>query len=543
MSQSSPTLPSWQKSFQQIMEWLEKSLKSPALPGEESLLSQKVVQLTADSRQLDAQSVFIALPGFHAHGLDFIQPETACVAVLTPATELAEVQAKIQQLRQQGHCVLEVTGLAEQLGVLANWFYNAPSQKLEVIGITGTNGKTSTAFYAAQLLASQGTKVALMGTLGCGFLGDLQPSANTTPDGVTVHRLLAQFAAEGAEAVVMEVSSHAIALGRIDSVQFHTLALTQVTRDHLDFHGSEQQYHETKKQLFLNHGRTAKHWVVNAEDSVGQAVIQACQKRSAGEKTPDCLRYAVSVKEVLSGSVDLSCEQLQFLPQGLKGVVKLAGLRQACQVNLLGQFNVENLLCALGIVWVQNDGDAVSLMQKLSHRLLELQPVTGRMQRVVLGACAAAENLPVVVIDYAHTPDGLAQALKAFRQHLPNARLTCVFGCGGDRDRGKRPLMGSVAYRLADQVVVTSDNPRCEPPEQIIAEILQGIEAVENVQVIEDRAAAIEQAIAQARPGEGVLIAGKGHETIQQFCEESLYFSDWEVAVQALQKREVTGAN
>jgi len=189
VSQGSPTLPSWQKSFQQIIEWLEKSLKSPVLPREKSLLRQKVVQLTTDSRKLNAQSVFIALPGFHAHGLDFIQPETACVAILTPATELAEAQAKIQQLRQLGHCVLEVSGLTDQLGALANWFYNAPSLKLTVTGITGTNGKTSAAFYAAQLLASQGKKVALIGTLGNGFLGDMQSSANTTPDVVTVTQL------------------------------------------------------------------------------------------------------------------------------------------------------------------------------------------------------------------------------------------------------------------------------------------------------------------------------------------------------------------
>ena len=520
VSKNDAMAPSWRKSFQQIAEWL--GINDEGIDGD-------VWQLTTDSRQLTANAVFIALPGTQAHGLDFIKGNTTCVAILTPDEATAEIQTKIQMLRAQGQRVLKVKGLSERLGAFAHWFYNAPSARLAVIGITGTNGKTSTAFYTAQLLQASGMPTAVIGTLGCGFLEGLTPSLNTTPEVVTVHRLLAEFAQKGAEAVVMEVSSHAIALGRIEAVQFHTLALTQVTRDHLDFHGSEANYQATKKQLFLKYGHSAKRWVVNVSDAVGQAICEA-------QKGNTCLKYAAFDKGGDSEAIDLSCEHMQFLPSGICGSVKFSGVRENCQLHLLGAFNIENVLCAIGIVSGQTQDTLADFLPKLARHLKALQPVAGRMQRIDLQT-QEASKLPIVVIDYAHTPDGLTQALSAFRQHLPNVKLTCVFGCGGDRDRGKRPLMGAIAERLADQIVITSDNPRCESPMGIIEEIVQGLQHPEAAQIIEDRARAIEWAICQAQPGEGVLIAGKGHETTQQFCKEKIYFSDEAVAKAALQKR------
>jgi len=535
----------WQKSVQQIVQQLGKRLKSPPPLEDVRFLNQKVGHLTLDSRLLTADSILIALPGSQAHGLDFVQEDMPCVAILTPATDSATEQVKIRQLRQQGQVVLEVEDLVAYLADLADWFYQSPSQKVAVVGITGTNGKTSTAFYTAQLLASQGQKVALIGTLGYGFLEDLEAGANTTPDVVRLQRLLAQFALEGADFVVMEVSSHAIALGRIARVQFQVLALTQVTRDHLDFHGSEQAYRAVKKQLFLHYGLTAKFWVLNQADVVGQALIEALAK-DWPEPTPkpQCLCYAADHFSAMP-AVDLWCTDLVFLPQGLAAKLHFRDQSVSCQLPLLGAFNVENLLCALGCALggiLSEPSNAQANKVQLAdweQAFLDLRPVTGRMQSVVL---KAAVPLPVVVIDYAHTPDALAQALQAFRQHLPQVRLSCVFGCGGERDQGKRALMGQVAVQYADQVVITTDNPRCESPQQIIEQILAGIanmnrEHSASVQVIEDRAEAIQWAIQHAEPNEGVLIAGKGHEQYQQFCQHRVYFSDEAVARLAMQKR------
>ena len=515
----------WNKPLHAVLEKLQILSKSP-VPLVENMPDKVVSELTTDSRTLEKegeQTFFIALPGLHAHGLNYISADTPVVAVLTPQTEDAEILNKIESLRQQGVGVIEVPNLEALLAELADWFYDSPSKQLQAIGITGTNGKTSTAFYTAQLLEAQGIQTALIGTLGLGFISDLKPSPNTTPEVVTVHRQLAHFALAGAKAVVMEVSSHAVALGRIDRVQFAVQALTQVTRDHLDFHGSEAAYRQTKKQFFEQVAASQSQvcWVVNSEDELGQSLI------SLAESLPNvaCLSYG------LNRTAMLHCKGWQFEPNGLQGSVVFKQQCVPCQVSLLGRFNAENVLCALGSV-LSLDSDFQVAVSSLSN----LQPVTGRMQRVKATSVEQPKNQPQVVVDYAHTPDGLRQALLAFRQHLSanNPPLTVVFGCGGERDQGKRPLMGAVAAELADCVVVTADNSRCEETAQIMADILQGIPKQTEVHVIEDRREAIVWAIQHTAKEGGVLIAGKGHETKQQFCGYSEPFSDIEVAQAAL---------
>ena len=378
--------------------------------------------------------------------------------------------------------VIAVLGLVEHIGVIASRFYDHPSQDLTVIGITGTNGKTSCAHFTAQAMNMLDLKTAIIGTVGNGFPGELKESSHTTPDAIGLQKLFAELKAEGAAAVVMEVSSHALEQGRVSSVDFDYALLTNLSRDHLDYHGSMDAYGAAKAKLFRDF--SLKKAILNTDDPFGRQLM--ADNAVQGQK--------VSVGRT-QGDYRLAAYRLAL--HGIEAELKMAEGGFSFCSRLIGEFNLDNLLLVIAVLVEQgfSRSDVV-------YALSKLESVPGRMQTVV------AADKPLVIIDYAHTPDALEKALQAVRAHTAGT-LWCVFGCGGDRDVGKRELMGEIADKFADHLVVTSDNPRSEQPEQIIHMIEGGIS--QHIPAIEsDRAEAIRLAILQASPEDVVLIAGKG---------------------------------
>lgn len=450
----------------------------------ESDFNAEDVQLAGlfmDSRAVVENSVFVAIQGEINHGLAFLEQAIKQGAVCVLSDQPV-----------QGDCSIPVIvdeGLKYKLSALAKWFYDDPSSRVKLIGVTGTNGKTSTVHYLAQLL-SENAKVAIMGTLGNGIIGSLKPTANTTLETLALNHFLYEFVRQGVDYVVMEVSSHAIALGRIAGLKFEVLALTQVTRDHLDFHETEQHYRQSKKDLFLNYH--AEYWVLNSDDTLG------------GELTKESVTAEILTYAKYREDAHLFFKQLKFNVHGFSGQCFYDSQCYEINVSLMGEFNAENLLCALGICMVL--GVSWSQIESVQKRL---KPVAGRMEPVYFS--------PSVLVDYAHTPDALKSVLIAVKQHLSSledARLWVVFGCGGNRDQGKRSLMGQIAENLADRVVVTDDNPRYENPEKITEDILQGMTTTPLV--IHNRSQAIQFVAQEALPSDIVVVAGKGHEDYQE---------------------------
>lgn len=476
---------------------------------------QALSHLVTDSRQASPDCVFIGLSGTQGHGVDFAQnaiEKGACVILAEKQPGLVNMPSFFTATNNMGKekrvPVLWVEQLSIQCAELASHFYDHPSQRIKVIGVTGTNGKTSTTHYIAQLLSAMGQKVALLGTLGNGWLNDLAPSPNTTLEVVSLNRWLANFVDQQADVVVMEVSSHAISMGRIEGIYFCGLALTQVTRDHLDFHQTERHYQDTKKQLFTDYPSNFQ--VLNLDDVIGQ---ECAEMTSVGQK----IGYAQS-----DANADLFALEVMFTAQGLKGTLMLNHQPIRFDVPLMGQFNLENMLCAIGVV-MGLGGQPKQIEQALNH----LQAVPGRMQ------CLKRDGLPTVIIDYAHTPDALQALLKAVSAHLthPDQTLWVIFGCGGNRDQGKRPLMGVVAETFADKVVITDDNPRFESPADIARQIVSGMKSA--YQVIHDRADAVYLTLKQACPQDVVVLAGKGHESTQEVAGQKIAMQDERLVKQA----------
>lgn len=498
--------------------------------------------LQIDSREVRQNDVFIAMQGVRHHGLDFIaqfkqqnqqqQPQMIIAdKALTPAQQQACNNMDCQ--------VVVVKSLQKKLGALAAWFYDDPSHELKVVGITGTNGKTSSAFFTAQWLTALGEKVALMGTLGNGLLTALQPSVNTTPNPVVVHKSLRAYQQMGVTWVVMEVSSHALVLERVQGVRFATVALTQVSRDHLDFHGSEKAYQQAKECLFTEY--FYHHAVVNLSDPLGKRLYEKLRAQT------NVWGYEGHCSTHLNRHAQLACQQLQFTPQGFQLMAWLQATgaetpwqSYACKAHLLGAFNVENILCAASILLVNgfkaeqvfaNTQKLVAVpgrMQQLEHRPAEQATATTKTR---VGA-RGPKNL-TILIDFAHTPDALRNVLQSVQVHGQNkAQRVIIFGCGGDRDVGKRPLMGAVAEQLAEQIVVTSDNPRSEPPDQIANAILKGMQYPDQACVELDRKQAIWQTLERLALKSTpffVVIAGKGHENTQESNGVKMPFSDMAV--------------
>jgi UDP-N-acetylmuramoyl-L-alanyl-D-glutamate--2,6-diaminopimelate ligase len=463
----------------------------------------RICGLSLDSRQVRPGEAFVALRGTRTHGITFAAEAVARGAALV----LAEAPAVAGFT--PGVPVLWIDELHARLGEIAARHYGHPSRALRIVGVTGTNGKTSTVQLITQALARLGHASASIGTLGAGLYGALDEGERTTPDAISVQRLLARFRDQGAQYVAMEVSSHALEQGRVGAVDFAVAAFTNLTRDHLDYHGTMEAYGAAKARLFAWPGLKAA--AINVDDAFGRELVarlpgsvRAWRTSAAG--APDA--------QVTARAIATSAEGLAFdlrTPWG----------EHAIRSALLGRFNVENLLIVIACLGALGEPFA-----RIVEAVEALTPVNGRMNRL-----GGDGRHPLVVVDYAHTPDALEQALTALRAHCAG-RLVCVFGCGGERDAGKRPQMGAIAERLADVAIVTDDNPRGESGDAIVAQIRAGMRRPATVE--RDRAAAIGMAIAQAGPDDVVLVAGKGHETYQEGAGGKRPFDDLAVARTAL---------
>ena len=463
--------------------------------------------ITADSRRVAPSIAFAAYPGTQRDGRDFIDDAIArgAAAVLWEADGYAwDARRRVPQAG--------VTALRDRVGLLASVIYGHPSRALWMVGVTGTNGKTSCAHWTAQALARCGRRAAVVGTLGNGILGsDPAAARNTTPDACELHEMLAAWRAEGAEAVAMEVSSHGLDQGRVNGVAFKVALFTNLTRDHLDYHRTMEAYAAAKARLFDWPGLECA--VVNAGDDFGRELIAKLRARGAR-----VLAYGAP-------DADIVATRVEATPAGMTIAVATPAGSGTIATGLTGAFNVDNLLGVTGVLLASRIA--------LADALAALGRVTappGRMERLGGGA------LPTVVIDYAHSPDALAKVLAALRPALgAHGELVCVFGCGGDRDRGKRSEMGAIAAQIADRVVVTSDNPRSEDPQAIARDIVAGIPPGFRALTVDvDRARAVGAAIAAANPGDVVVVAGKGHEAYQEIAGVRRPYSDRAVAAAAL---------
>ena len=473
--------------------------------------------LSADSRSIEPGNLFVAYPGFRVDGRRYISDAVTrgAAAVIwdvadgfMPPLDLPVPHLPAERVR-------------ELSGDLADELFGQPSARLWVAGVTGTNGKTTVSQWLARALALLGERCGVIGTLGSGFPEHLRPAVNTTPDAIAVHRTLAELLTQNAAAVTMEVSSIGLDQGRVNGVRFDAVLLTNLTRDHLDYHGSMENYAHAKSRLFDLPGAAVA--VLNLDDAFG--LTEARRLTEAGRDVIGYTRVASNADAVPAARV-LIGEGVHDAGGGLRFTLRWGGERCEVQVRLVAAFNVSNLLAVAGALLSRGTS-----LDEVGRVLSRLTPPEGRMQ-VIGGVCE-----PLVVVDYAHTPDALSKVLEAVREtaQTRGGRLVCVFGCGGDRDPGKRPLMGEVARELADRVVLTSDNPRGEDPRTILAEIMAGVG--EGAECIVDRAEAIARAIGEAAADDVGLIAGKGHESYQEVAGVRHPFSDAEQARQALAGR------
>jgi len=471
------------------------------------------VGVCADSRQLSPRELFLAFPGATSDGRRFI-PDAAgrgAAAVLWEKAGFAWDETL-------DLANLPVEGLQGLAGHLAHELCGRPSEKLWLAGVTGTNGKTSVSQWLAVALTRLGRKCAVIGTLGNGFPGHLAPSANTTPDAVALHRALAGFLGQGAEAAAMEVSSIGLHQGRVNGAAISAAAFTNLSRDHLDYHGTLEAYAATKALLFETPG--LEYAVLNLDDAFGRDMAHRLAGSSVGRIGYSLSRDSADLEELVWA------KGIQATRLGQRFTLCLGGQEMPVDVALVGRFNLENLLCVAGLLRAAGVSPA-----DIAYVLPQLTPPLGRMQ--MLGG----DGEPLVVVDYAHTPDALEKALSALRTtaEVRGGKLVCVFGCGGNRDRGKRPIMGQVAASLADRILLTSDNPRGEHPAAILKDIHAGAPSAE---IIEDRGEAIRAVLLGAAVQDVILIAGKGHETYQETAGKRVHFSDAEQATNGFLARQ-----
>ena len=484
-----------------------------------------VTALETDSRAVKRGDVFLAWPGSRDDGRRHIGAAVAAGA------------SAVLYEREGGNWNSEwkvpgvaVTRLRDLAGFLAHEVYGRPSERLWTIGVTGTNGKTSCTQWLARACSECGARTAVIGTLGIGLPGALSASVNTTPDPVLLHRSLAELYATGAQGVAMEVSSIGLDQGRVNGVVFGVALFTNLSRDHLDYHGDMNSYARAKQKLFEMPG--LKHAVVNLDDVQGVQIARMLT--SSGKAGVNRVGYSsfehVAQRAGLDGWLEAHDAQVSAL--GIGFTVKSSWGEARIESRLLGRFNISNLLGVLGTMLVSGVP-----FEAATAALGRLEAVAGRMQRFGGG------TRPLVVVDFAHSPDALEKTLVALKDaRASGGRLVCVFGCGGERDRGKRPLMGAVVARHADRIVLTSDNPRAEGPADIIAQIMEGIPATAaaSVAVESDRIRAIESAVREAGAGDVVLLAGKGHEDYQEILGRKFPFSDADQAGAALRIWEET---
>jgi UDP-N-acetylmuramoyl-L-alanyl-D-glutamate--2,6-diaminopimelate ligase len=484
-------------------------VRAAATPLAENLarLGVPLADLTTDSRAVKLGSVFLAYPGSARDGRLFIAD-----AIARGAAAVIWEGRGFDWRPEWDLPNLAVEDLRARASEIAGIVHGDPSAKLWMVGVTGTNGKTSVAQWVAQAFDGLGRRAAVLGTLGNGLVGERAEAKNTTPDPVVLQRELADYLRRGARVAAMEVSSHGLDQGRAAGIKFDVAVFTNLTRDHLDYHGTMEAYAQAKFRLFQARG--VGRAVINADDDWGARFAE--RLRGTGVEV---IGYGLGAGRLRAAGVSQSEAGLRFRVEGDWGTGEVA-------VPVLGAFNVSNLLAVIATLLASG----VTLAAALAA-VSRLKPVPGRLERLGGGGG------PLVVIDYAHTPDALEKALAAVRPVVaPGRRLLCVFGCGGDRDAGKRPIMGEAAARLADHLIVTSDNPRSEDPQAIIDQVLAGVLSG-SVEAVADRQVAIFSAIHQAAPGDVVLVAGKGHETYQEIAGVRHPFSDAEVAAAALEAR------
>ncbi len=473
-------------------------------------LNQAINAIATHSGNCQAGTLFIGLPGTKVDGGDFWRSamETGAIAAI-----ITQDAAK-RYPPSQNDPVFPVENITEVCAQLAAAFYNYPSQQMNLVGVTGTNGKTTTTHLIEFFLSQSQRPTALFGTLYARWQGYNQVASYTTPFAVELQEQLAMARSAGNEYAVLEVSSHALAQGRVKGCEFQVAVFTNLTQDHLDFHETMENYFQAKALLFAPEYLKTRA-IINEDDPYGERLIQGLSKEKV---------WTYSIEE---NDADLHTEKLIYEANGVHGLLKTPQGDIAFRSPLVGEFNLSNLLAAVGAV-LHLGVDLDTIAQSLPN----FPGVPGRMERVEIDP---KQDISVIV-DYAHTPDSLENLLHAARPFI-SGKLICVFGCGGDRDRTKRPIMGKIAEDLADLPVVTSDNPRTESPQQILEDILAGMSDQVKAVVEGDRAIAIEKAITMAKAGDGVLIAGKGHEDYQIIGTEKIHFDDREQARIALEKR------
>lgn len=464
-----------------------------------------VRSMALNSAAIKKDGLFFAMKGGQRDGRNFIAEaiKNGACAVCVDAT----LDDKIHF--EQGVPVIPIKQLKLQIGNLAARFYQEPGKKLKMIGVTGTSGKTSCTHFIAQILQAAHGHCAMIGTLGHGVYGATIETGYTTPDALTLQHLLRTFVDQGIQQVVMEVSSHGIDQGRINAIPFHTGIFTNLSQDHLDYHGDMASYASVKHRFLAEW--VTNELIINADDDYGRRWIhEFAPSRSV-------IAYSLLPPSSLPHSVHgVFAEKIDYNQAGIKALLNTPWGKIECFLPLIGRFNLSNALATLAALCVNNVAfhDAVALLAQLS-------PVPGRMQYVKF------KDKPTVVVDYAHKPDALEKVLATLREYT-RGKLICVFGCGGDRDKGKRPLMAEIAERLADHVIITNDNPRHEEPSVIVDEICKGLKKSQDVDIVFDRAKAIEKGIQLAAQEDCVLVAGKGAECYQQFGDKKYPFSDLE---------------
>ncbi len=504
-----------QKNKVKSLAWLQSELKqlSPMFSVDKpSDLDPTLIisDLCLDSREVQPGDVFVALSGFNVHGMDYAyQAERAgAIAVVTEPTKVERTKY-IGRQKSLKIPVFECTNLSEILGGLACAFYDQPSQKLNVTAITGTNGKTSTAWLMMHALEQLGVKAGYIGTLGVGGIEQLTALQNTTPSAIAIQKNMAAMVDAGFEHVCIEVSSHALDQHRFNGTQVHSAVFTNLSRDHLDYHQTMEAYAAAKLKLFKDFDPVVS--IINADDAMGASWLANELNQqptvSYGIDSTDAAFKATNINLLSAG--------IAFELEAKQQTIKL-------KTSLLGDFNVLNTLAVMATL--EAAGYSVNQLLEIVN---QLQPVPGRMNRI-----DDDRNGAIMVVDYAHTPDALLQVLKALRAHTKKT-LWCVFGCGGNRDKGKRAMMGEIAERYADKVVLTDDNPRFESPAQIISEIEAGMKYKPHV--VNSRKQAIAYVLDKSQRGDIILIAGKGHESTQEVNGKLLPFNDIETVKELLQ--------
>lgn len=467
--------------------------------------SVQVSGLAIDSRKVSHGDMFIALPGTCKDGNDYISSaiEQGASAVIYEAESVLPAGLKSDVP------VIKITNIIQRAGIIASRFYGEPSKSLRVTGVTGTNGKTTCCVLLAQAYKLLGARPAVIGTLGMGLWGDMVAATHTTPDAVTLQRQMTLLRDQGSDELLMEVSSHGLEQGRVGGTEFNTAVLTNLSQDHLDYHGSMQNYAAAKARLFRQDELEVA--IINRDDDFGRRLL------AEGVKARRVISYGLdeNLKLDHSKAADIHAKHIEFYSAGLTMTVDSPWGELQINSKLMGHFNAYNLLACAAVLLAAGYKPG-----EVGEVLSIAESATGRMQQFSSAGVT-------MVVDFAHTPDALQQSLSALREHVPGGRLICVFGCGGDRDKAKRPIMGRIAEQLSDVVIITDDNPRFESAAMIRAEIAAGMQ--KTAIDIANRRQAIEAAWAMAEKNDIVLIAGKGHETTQQVGELKIPFSDIDV--------------